>query len=83
MLTSRERSAARAGMSQAVMLLSGPVVGLFYAVLMPFIGIATVAILAGRRVLDGLYDLAAKSVSFGWTPGNAYLSGKKKRSGAK
>ena len=79
MLTSGERSAVRVAASNAVMLLSGPVIGLFYAVLMPFIGIATVVILAGRRVLADLYDLAAKSVSFGWTPKNAYLSGKKKR----
>jgi hypothetical protein len=29
-------------------------------------------------VLGTLYHLAAKSVSFGWRPNNAYLSGKKK-----
>jgi hypothetical protein len=46
---------------------------------MPFIGIAALAALTGRFVLGGLYNLAAKSVSFGWRPKNAYLSGKKKR----
>ena len=66
-------------MSSAVMLLSGPVIGLLYAILMPFIGIATVVTLAVRKVLGGLYDLAAKSISFGWQPKNAYLAGKKKK----
>ncbi|MGE5174346.1 MAG: hypothetical protein ACM3MD_11030 [Betaproteobacteria bacterium] len=66
-------------MSSAVLLLLGPVIGLFYAILMPFIGIATVATLAGRKVLGALYNLVAKSISFGWQPKNAYLSGKKKK----
>jgi hypothetical protein len=66
-------------MSSAVMLLSGPFIGLLYAILMPFIGIATVATLAVRKVVGGLYDLAAKSISFGWQPKNAYLAGKKKK----
>ena len=66
-------------MSSAVMLLAGPVVGLLYATLMPFIGIAAVVVLAVRGVLEGMYGLAAKSVSFGWRPRNAYLSGRKKK----
>ncbi len=65
--------------SSAAVLLLGPVIGLFYAILMPFIGIATVATLAGRKVLGALYTLVAKSISFGWQPKNAYLSGKKKK----
>jgi len=66
-------------MSSGVMLLSGPVIGLLYTILMPFIGIATVAILAGREILGSVYHVAEKSVSFGWHPSNAYLSGKKKK----
>jgi hypothetical protein len=66
-------------MSSAVMLLSGPLIGLLYAILMPFIGIATVVTLAVRKVLGGLYDLAAKSISFGWQPRSAHLTGKKKK----
>ena len=62
-----------------VMLLSGPIIGLLYVILMPFIGIATVATLAVRKVLGGMYNLVAKSISFGWEPKNAYLSGKKKK----
>ena len=66
-------------MPSGVMLLLGPIIGLLYAILMPVIGIATVATFAVRKVLGGLYNLAAKSISFGWRPKNAYLSGKKKK----
>jgi len=66
-------------MSSGVMLLSGPVIGLLYTILMPFIGLATVATLAGCEILGSVYHVAEKSVSFGWHPSNAYLSGKKKK----
>jgi hypothetical protein len=62
-----------------IMLLASPVIGLLYAILMPFIGIATVVTLAVRKVVGGMYNLAAKSISFGWQPMNAYLAGKKKK----
>ncbi len=66
-------------MPVGVMLLLGPIIGLLYAILMPIIGIVTVATFAVSKVLGGLYNLAAKSISFGWRPKNAYLSGKKKK----
>ena len=66
-------------MSSGVMLLFGPIVGLLYAILMPVIGIATVAALAVRKVLEGPYHLVAKSISFGWQPKNAYLAGRKNK----
>lgn len=65
-------------MSSAVMLLSGPVIGLLYVILMPFLGMAAVATLAVSKVVGGLYEPVAKSISFGWHPRNAYLTGKKK-----
>ena len=55
-------------MSSAVMLVSGP-----------FIGIATAVVLAVRKVAGGLHNLLAKSISFGWQPRSAYLAGKKKK----
>jgi len=70
-------------MSSAVMLLAGPFIGLLYAVLMPIIGIATVVTLAVSKVLQGMYNLAAKSISFGWQPMSAYLAGKKKKKAEK
>lgn len=66
-------------MPSAVMLLAGPVIGLLYAILMPFIGLATVVTFTVFKVLGGRYDLAAKSVSFGWQPGSAYLAGKRNK----
>lgn len=66
-------------MPAAVMLLSGPFIGLLYAILMPIIGIVTVAAFAGRSIVRGMYNLFAKSISFGWQPKNAYLTGKKKK----
>jgi hypothetical protein len=66
-------------MSSAVMLLSGPFIGLLYAILMPFIGIAAAVVLSMRKAVDGLHTLVAKSISFGWRPSNAYLAGKKKK----
>jgi len=50
---------------------------------MPFIGIATVAALSVRMGLGALYRPAAKTVSFGWKPQNAYLAGKKKQNATK
>jgi hypothetical protein len=66
-------------MPVGAMLLLGPIIGLLYAILMPFIGVATIATLAGRKVFAGLYNIAAKTISFGWRPTIAYLTGKKKK----
>lgn len=62
-----------------IALLAMPVVGLAYVVLMPVLGIATIASIGGARILSGLADAIGKSFSFGWRPGNAYLAGKKKK----
>lgn len=65
-------------MPSGVMLLSGPIIGLLYVIALPFIGIGVVAAFAGRKLVEGMVNLIGKSFSFGWTPKNAYLSGKKK-----
>jgi hypothetical protein len=70
-------------MPTVVMLIVGPVIGLLYAILMPLIGMVTVAGLALRAIVGGLYNLAARSISFGWRPSSAYLTGKKKKEGKK
>lgn len=62
-----------------VMLLMGPIIGLLYVIALPFIGIAVVATQLAGKILEGLYNLIGKSVSFGWRPKNAYLTGKKKK----
>ncbi len=65
--------------SAGFMLLAGPIIGLLYVVLLPFIGIATVTAIAARKVVGGAVNLIGKSLSFGWRPRTAYLSGKKKK----
>jgi hypothetical protein len=67
------------GNSSGFILLTAPLIGLLYVVSLPFIGIATVATLASSIIMTRLYNLAAKTISFGWRPSNAYLSGKNKK----
>jgi hypothetical protein len=62
-----------------VMLLIGPVIGLGYVLLLPFIGIATVCMIAVRKLAAAALSLVGKSLSFGWRPKEAYLAGKKKK----
>ncbi|MCL4536015.1 MAG: hypothetical protein M1610_00255 [Nitrospirae bacterium] len=59
-------------------LLLGPIIGLVYVISMPFIAIATIVILIGKKALSGILSLLRSLVSFGWRPSEAYLSGKKK-----
>jgi hypothetical protein len=59
-------------------LLFGPVIGLFYVILMPLLAIATVTVLIGGKFIGFLFGLVGKSVSFGWRPEASYLSGKEK-----
>ncbi len=76
---SGDNSSTYLKMSAGFMLLAGPVIGLLYVVLLPFIGIGTVAAVAARKVVGGAVNLIGKSLSFGWRPRTAYLSGKKKK----
>jgi hypothetical protein len=61
-----------------IMLLAGPVIGLFYVISLPFIAIATLATLAAGKAANVLLGLIGSSLSFEWRPKEAYLSGKKK-----
>ncbi len=65
--------------STGLMLLTAPVAGLLYVVLMPFLGMTAIASIVGVSILNSLSELVGKSISFGWRPKSAYLSGKKKR----
>ena len=77
-ILSGEASATYFRIPASMMLLAGPVIGLFYVLTLPFIGIATLATLATGKVVNGVLSLLGKSLSFGWRPREAYLSGKKK-----
>jgi len=61
-----------------MMLLASPFIGLLYVVCLPFVGVATLAVAAGRKVLGGAASAAGKTVSFGWRPVESYLAGRKK-----
>src|SRR5512139_2406683 len=52
----------------AVILAAGPVLGLSFAVFLPFIGILMTASLIGKKLAEGLTSAAAGSLSFGWRP---------------
>ena len=60
-------------------LLLGPILGLVYVIALPFIAIATIVTLIGKKALGGILNLLRNLVSFGWRPSEAYLSGKKKK----
>ncbi len=66
-----------------VMLAAAPVLGLVFAIFLPFIGIAMAATLAVRKVGAGLKEAAAASTSFAWRPIEAYLTGRKNRKAAR
>lgn len=64
--------------SPGVMLLLGPIFGLLYFVALPFIAIATMITLVGKKLLLSASNLLGHVVSFGWRPSEAHLAGKKK-----
>ncbi len=66
-----------------VILLAAPVLGLVYAVFLPFIGIASVMAMIARKLFGGLAHEAAKAATFGWRPVEAYLGGRKQKKAQK
>ena len=67
----------------AVMLMAAPVIGLVFAVFLPFIGIAMTLNLIGKKLVEGVASAAAGSMSFGWRPIEAYLAGRKAKKAAR
>jgi len=61
----------------AVMLMAAPVIGLVFAVFLPFIGIVMTLNLVGKKLIERAAAVATGSVSFGWRPIEAYLAGRK------
>ena len=66
-------------LSSVLMLILGPVLGLAYVIILPFMAIGTVVVLLVRKVSGALLNLGSKIVYFEWRPTEAYLAGKKKR----
>jgi len=67
----------------AVLLAIGPVLGLIYAVFLPFIGIGMLVAAVSGKLLGGVAEGLWKGASFSWRPTEAYLAGKKKRANPK
>jgi VIT1/CCC1 family predicted Fe2+/Mn2+ transporter len=65
-------------LSSGIMLLVGPFLGLLYVLCLPFIGLVTIMSLIVKKLVNGILGMIGKSLSFGWRPKEAYLSGKKK-----
>jgi hypothetical protein len=60
-------------------LLLGPVVGLGYVVVLPFISVAAIIVMIGGKTLGKAWDLTRSLAFFEWRPSEAYLAGKKKK----
>lgn len=62
----------------ALALAAGPVLGLIFAVFLPFIGIAMAMMLLVGKLIEGMTKATAGLVTFGWRPIEAYLAGRKR-----
>lgn len=60
-----------------------PVLGLIYAVFLPFIGIAMLVKVVLQKVASIVTAPTQRAASFNWRPSESYLTGKKKGSEAK
>lgn len=70
--------------SSTMVLLLGPILGLIFAIFMPFIGIAMAISFAGKKVVStgkrtvqGMGAAAVKNIFFAWRPLQAYLAKRK------
>ncbi|HBX43853.1 MAG TPA: hypothetical protein DEH27_08780 [Deltaproteobacteria bacterium] len=55
------------------------VLGGVYVIFLPVIMITMATYLLGKRMFGGILSQTRRSVSFGWRPTEAYLSGKNKK----
>ena len=65
-------------MPAAAIIVAAPVLGLMYAMFLPFIGIAMAVKLVGQKIGGGVMETVQGSASFGFRPSESYLAGKKK-----
>lgn len=70
--------ASGGGFGTVVRLLFGPFIGLAYVVALPFLAIAVLAAMIGKKAFDLVVKLVGSLVSFGWRPSEAHLAGRKK-----
>ena len=75
----RNGSATYTRFRPGIVLLAGPVIGLFYVIALPFIAVGMVLALVGKKVLSSMFNALGNLVSFGWRPSEAHLTGKRKK----
>jgi hypothetical protein len=61
------------------MVLMGPILGFFYVLILPFIGMAMILAVLARQVAHMLSDAFGATAAFGWRPVEAYLMSHKKK----
>jgi len=62
----------------AIILLAGPLLGLVYAVFLPFIGFAVIMQVVATKLFGRVMDWVSRIAIFNWRPSLAYLAGKKR-----
>ncbi len=55
--------------------------GLAYAVFLPFIGVAMLIAVLSKKLFGGAIRTAWKGAAFSWKPSEAYLAGRKRKAG--
>lgn len=61
----------------AALIVVGPLMGLAYAIFLPFTAIAMVTWVVLQKVFGGLANSIWKAAVFSWQPSEAYLAGRK------
>lgn len=74
-----DESATYIKLATGIVLVLGPVFGLAYVIILPFMAIGTVAVLLVSKVSRAVLNLASRIVYFEWRPTEAYLAGKKRK----
>ncbi len=64
----------------AALIVAGPLLGLLYAIFLPFIGLGMLLAVAVRKFFGGLLQSVHRCATFSWKPSEAYLAGKRGRS---
>ncbi len=65
-----------------MVLAAAPVLGLIYAVFLPFIGIAILLRVAAAKMLGGTAEGLSRVATFNWSPSAAYLAGRRQKKAA-
>jgi len=69
----------RMGALQPLLLLAAPFIGLLFILLMPLAWMIAGGALLARKAAVVLFRSAARSISFGWRPVEAYLAGRRNK----